>query len=92
MKQIFRRIVLAAAVFSTSLAAAPPPAPEPSPATSGQLEVVHTGTPARPAMWQVRDADTIIYLFGTFHSLDARTAWFDDRLRAAFDRSGELVL
>ena len=47
---------------------------------------------ATPAMWQVRDADTIIYLFGTFHSLDARTAWFDDRLRAAFDRSGELVL
>ena len=47
---------------------------------------------ATPAMWQIRDADTIIYLFGTFHSLDARTAWFDDRLRAAFDRSGELVL
>jgi uncharacterized protein YbaP (TraB family) len=43
-------------------------------------------------MWQVRDADTTIYLFGTFHTLDARTAWFDDRLRAAFDRSGELVL
>ena len=57
-----------------------------NPPTAGA--VIH----ATPAMWQIRDADTIIYLFGTFHSLDARTAWFDDRLRAAFDRSGELVL
>lgn len=47
---------------------------------------------ATPAMWQIRDADTTVYLFGTFHTLDPRTAWFDDRLRAAFDRSGELVL
>lgn len=47
---------------------------------------------ATPAMWQIRDADTTIYLFGTFHTLDARTAWFGDRLRAAFDQSGELVL
>ena len=54
--------------------------------------VVHRVIHATPAMWQIRDADTIIYLFGTFHSLDARTVWFDDRLRAAFDRSGELVL
>lgn len=47
---------------------------------------------ATPAMWQVRDADTTIYLFGTFHTLDQRTAWFDNKVRAAFDASGELVL
>ena len=91
MKQIFRRIVLAAAVFSTSLAAAPPPAPEPSPATSGQLEVVQTGTPARPAMWQVRDADTTIYLFGTIHALPQGIDWFGSAVAAAFDGSHELV-
>jgi len=43
-------------------------------------------------MWEIRDADTTIYLFGTFHTLDQRTVWFGDKVRAAFDESGELVL
>lgn len=47
---------------------------------------------ATPALWEIRDADTTIYLFGTFHSLNGRTAWFDHKIRSAFDRSGELVL
>lgn len=47
---------------------------------------------ATPALWQITDADTTIYLFGTFHTLDERTAWFDNEVRAAFDASGELVL
>ena len=47
---------------------------------------------ATPALWQVSDADTTIYLFGTFHTLDGRTAWFDDRVRKAFDGSDELML
>jgi len=47
---------------------------------------------ATPAMWEIRDVDTTIYLFGTFHTLDQRTAWLGDRVRAAFDESGELVL
>ena len=47
---------------------------------------------AGPALWVVQDLDTTIYLFGTFHALDARTAWFDRSVRAAFDASDELVL
>jgi uncharacterized protein YbaP (TraB family) len=47
---------------------------------------------ATPALWEIRDADTIIYLFGTFHTLDAHTVWFGDKVRDAFDRSSELVL
>jgi len=47
---------------------------------------------ATPAMWEIRDADTTIYLFGTFHTLDDRTVWFGDKVRSAFDESGELVL
>jgi uncharacterized protein YbaP (TraB family) len=47
---------------------------------------------ASPALWEIRDADTTIYLFGTFHTLDGRTVWFDDKVRQAFDASGELVL
>lgn len=47
---------------------------------------------AKPAMWAIRDADTTVYLFGTFHTLDGRTVWFDDKVRQAFDHSAELVL
>jgi uncharacterized protein YbaP (TraB family) len=47
---------------------------------------------ATPALWEVRDADTTIYLFGTFHTLDDRTVWFGDEVRKAFDASGELML
>ncbi|MEO8141748.1 MAG: TraB/GumN family protein [Sphingomicrobium sp.] len=38
------------------------------------------------------DADTTIYLFGTFHALDDRTDWFATSIRAAFDSSDELML
>ena len=46
---------------------------------------------ADPAMWVVRDDDTTIYLFGTFHLLDSRP-WFNDEVKTAFDQSDELVL
>ena len=45
---------------------------------------------ADPALWVVRDADTTIYLFGTFHLLDGRP-WFNDEVKTAFDASSELV-
>jgi uncharacterized protein YbaP (TraB family) len=47
---------------------------------------------AAPAMFVVRDADTTVYLFGTFHALDGKSAWFNDRVRNAFEQSDELVL
>ena len=68
------------AAWLASASAAPPlvlPAPIPAP---------------RPAMWLVRDADTTIYLFGTFHTLDGRIPWFRDGVRTAFSASDELVL
>ena len=46
---------------------------------------------ANPALWVVRDDDTTIYLFGTFHLLDGRP-WFNDEVRTAFDASDELVM
>src|SRR6185437_6938383 len=45
-----------------------------------------------PAMFVVHDADTTIYIFGTFHALDANTQWFDRQVRNAFESSNELVL
>jgi uncharacterized protein YbaP (TraB family) len=47
---------------------------------------------ADPALWVINDEDTIIYLFGTFHALDGKSAWFNDEVRTAFAASDELVL
>ena len=48
-------------------------------------------TNADPALWVVKDKDTTIYLFGTFHMLKPGLDWFDDGVKKAFDASGELV-
>ena len=48
--------------------------------------------PSEPAMFVVRDADTTVYIFGTFHALDGRSQWFGDQVRNAFEQSNELVL
>ena len=68
--------LLAAAALAAATPAAPPP---PAPSTA-------------PAMFVVRDADTTIYLFGTFHALDGQSNWFSDKVRDAFEHSNELVL
>ena len=47
---------------------------------------------ADPAMWLVKDEDTTIYLFGTFHALDGKSDWFNDEVKTAFDKSDELVI
>jgi uncharacterized protein len=47
---------------------------------------------ASPAIFAVRDQDTTVYIFGTFHALDGRADWFNDEVKAAFDQSGELIL
>src|SRR5438309_4602238 len=69
-------LLVAAALAAATPAAAAPPT-----------------TPANePALFVVRDADTTIYIFGTFHALDGRSQWFDDHVRNAFEQSNELVL
>jgi uncharacterized protein YbaP (TraB family) len=47
---------------------------------------------ASPAMFVVRDADTTVYIFGTFHALDGKSDWFNSEVRSAFEDSNELVL
>jgi uncharacterized protein YbaP (TraB family) len=44
-----------------------------------------------PALWEVADQDTTIYLFGTVHALPANKNWFDGRIERAFNASDELV-
>ena len=49
-------------------------------------------TAASPALWQVKDADTTIYLFGTVHVMKPGIDWFGGKVKRAFDASDELVL
>jgi uncharacterized protein YbaP (TraB family) len=51
-----------------------------------------TSTSASPALWMVKDVDTTIYLFGSVHMMKPGVVWFDDEVKAAFDRSDTLVL
>jgi uncharacterized protein len=44
-----------------------------------------------PALWQVADKDTTIYLFGTVHRLPESAAWYDGRISHAFESADELV-
>lgn len=47
---------------------------------------------AEPAMFVVHDADTTVYIFGTFHALDGKSDWFNHDVRTAFEQSNELIL
>ena len=68
-------------LVAAALAAASPAAMPAAPAAS-----------ADPAMFVVGDADTTVYIFGTFHALDGQSKWFDNKVRDAFEKSDELVL
>lgn len=45
-----------------------------------------------PALWEIKDDDTTIYLFGTVHVLKPGVQWFAGGVKQAFDGSDELVL
>ena len=85
-----KRFILAMAL-AFAHAAAPAQTPAAPPAAPAALAAQASLSDADPAMWVVRDDDTTIYLFGTFHVMDARP-WFNDEVRTAFDASSELVL
>jgi uncharacterized protein YbaP (TraB family) len=68
-------------LIAAALAAASPAAPPAAQQAS-----------ADPAMFVVGDADTTVYIFGTFHALDGQSNWFDSKIRDAFEHSDELVL
>jgi uncharacterized protein YbaP (TraB family) len=59
--------------------------------TGHVVERPPAGAVPGPALWQVSDEDTTIYLFGTVHALPQDTQWFDGRVERAFTASDELV-
>jgi len=60
-------------------------------ATGPVVETPPPGAVPGPALWEVADEDTVIYLFGTVHSLPKDTQWFDGRVERAFNAADELV-
>ena len=48
--------------------------------------------PAQPALWQVSDADTTIYLFGTIHLLPEHFQWRTAKFDQAVRNSQQLVV
>src|SRR5205809_7510131 len=61
-------------------------------AVSPQATPAAAPAAADPAIFVVRDADTTVYIFGTFHALDGKSEWFNDQVKDAFEHSDELVL
>lgn len=47
---------------------------------------------ADPAIFVIRDHDTTVYLFGTFHVLSPELDWFDGPVEEAFAQSDELIV
>ena len=69
-------------LVAAALASASPQAIAPGPAAPAP----------EPALFAVSDADTTVYIFGTFHALDGQADWFKNEVRGAFETSNELVL
>lgn len=56
------------------------------------VDTLPKGAVPGPALWQVADKDTTIFLFGTVHALPKDGAdWYDARIERAFAASDELV-
>ena len=49
------------------------------------------GVAPGPAMWELSDEDTTVYLFGTVHALTEDVTWFEGPIAAALESSDELV-
>ena len=84
----FRHLRIAAATTLAAFFLSAAPAAVAAPSGPSAAVAAQRG----PALWVVQDADTTIFLFGTFHALDAQTAWFNRSVRAAFELSDELML
>ncbi|MBR0552377.1 TraB/GumN family protein [Stakelama marina] len=80
----------AAPLLSIALFASPALAQDTAPAASAAA-TASTTVDADPALWVVKDDDTTIYLFGTFHALRPNIDWFDDAVKTAFDKSDKVV-
>jgi len=68
-------------------------------AALGLIATASVGFPAaarapqvKPALWQVSDEDTTVYLFGTIHLLPQESRWRTSKFDTAVEKSDTLVL
>ena len=73
----FKRAFAALSLATFSIGAAPAPAPQPV---------------AHPALWEVSDPDTTIYLFGTIHLLPNGYQWESPKIEQAVEKSDQLYV
>lgn len=59
--------------------------------TSSPVKAQAPSSP-QPALWMLRDADSIVYLFGTLHFTRPGTRWRTEEVDAALAASDALVL
>jgi len=77
LKSIFRRIASALGLAGLLIA---------TPSLAKAPQVAH------PALWEVSDADTTIYLFGTIHLLPANYQWRSAKFNDAVESSQQLMV
>jgi len=56
------------------------------------LTTLAQAQPTGPALWVIRDDDSIIYLFGTIHFLKPNVQWRSAQIQSALDASDSLLL
>lgn len=84
--------------FATLALFGPPLAAQPALQSSAEARRATAPEPAakairaRPALWVVKDKDTTIYLLGTIHLMKPQVAWFEGRLREAYEQADEVTL
>lgn len=84
-----RPLKIAAALVGLLVASAAPAAAQDA---AAPIRAVPPAQGAGPALWVVRDADSVLYLFGTMHLLRPTTAWGSDRVDRAFTSASQLIL
>lgn len=83
-----RRLLASAAAIGT-LFLAPVALAQEAPAAVASIP---QATGQAPALWVIRDEDSTLYLFGSFHLLRPTTGWSTARVEQAFDSADEIWL
>lgn len=83
-----KTLLVALSAFSFALFQAPSALAQPAKAPA----VAPASQKATPAMWVVKDSDTTIYLFGTFHLMAPGIDWNHGKVKSAFESSDSLRL
>lgn len=92
LRRLFATTGLLAAL---ALSACASPASQDAPVAAAPAPAAAPAAPPMaggPALWVVRDADSTIYLFGTFHALKSGSEWRTPKVDAAFTSSSTLWL